>query len=482
MSESRTTSSPAPPQFAVVGRVNKGKSSIIATLAEDDRIAVSPLPGTTRKASSYPVVVDGRTLFTLVDTPGFEQAAQALDWLEREPVTPDQRPARVRAFVEHAAAQEEFEDERELLSPVLAGAGILYVVDGEKPYRDNYRAEMEILRWTGQPSMALINRIGAGDHAEDWRRALNQYFKVVRDFDAQKATFEERIRLLTTLRELHDPFREPVQLAIDALRAEDARRRVESAYVICELLIGALTFMLETRGEDSIDPRKLEDDFHNRLRTMEHSARDKLAHLYHHDRITWQRAQELAKPVFGEDLFAERTWASLGLSATQLLASYALSGAITGGLIDASVGAASFGAGAALGALFGAGATALHLKQRFESATRLDGLRDRFRNVVASGPAYRVGPVRHPNFPFVVLDRALRYHEAVRNRAHALSAVDRELGAAPEAAGLGERLSGERRKALVSIFTKLQKRPERASPELQAALFREVRALLERPS
>lgn len=474
----RSAISSQAPVFAVVGRVNKGKSSIIATLAEDERVAVSPLPGTTRGATEYPVVVDGRTLFTLVDTPGFEQAGRALAMLEAEPVTPDRRAQRVRALVQEWSANGEFEEECRLLAPILAGAAILYVVDGQKPYRDNYRSEMEILRWTGQPSMALINRIGDGDHAEAWRGALNQYFKVVRDFDAQQATFDERIRLLTTLRELHDPFREPVQQAIDALLAENERRAIESTHIICDLLVGCVTFFVETRGEASIDPRKLERDFHDRLRGMEDEARVKLARLYHHDRATWQKAQELARPIFGEDLFAERTWASLGLSATQLLATYAISGAVTGGLIDASVGAASFGAGAALGALFGAGATALHLQHRFESAMRLDGLLGRLRNAAESGPEYRVGPVRHPNFPFVLLDRALRYHDAVKNRAHALSAAGMEISPDPRSTGLSTRLSSSARKTLVSVFVKLQRRPDRVSPEQRAALAREVRSLL----
>lgn len=472
---------PHAPAFAVVGRVNKGKSSIIATLAEDDRVAVSELPGTTTTASEFPVVVDGQTLFTLIDTPGFEQAAQLLAMLEAEPVTSAQRPQRVREVVAQSLARGQFEEECRLLTPILEGAAILYVVDGQRPYRDNYRAEMEILRWTGQPSMALVNRIGTGDHAEAWRMALNQYFKVVRDFDAQKATFEERIRLLVTLRELHEPFRRPVQRAIDALLAEDERRRTESASIVSDLLIQCVTFFVETRGEESIDPRKLEQEFHDRLRTMEHEARDRLARLYRHDRATWQKAQDLARPIFGEDLFAERTWASLGLSATQLLATYAISGAVTGGLIDASVGAASFGAGAALGALLGAGATALHLQKRFESATRLDGLLDRLRNSMDSGPEYRIGPVKHPNFPFVLLDRALRYHEAVRNRAHALSAAGKEIAPSPDGGELGTRLSTERRKSLAALFAKLQRRPERAQPELRAALFRDVRALLTPP-
>lgn len=469
---------PAGLTFAVVGRVNKGKSSIIATLAEDDRVAVSALPGTTREVSEYPVVVDGQKLFTLIDTPGFEQSAQALAELEAEPVSSERRPQRVRECVQRWSLRGELTEECRLLAPILAGAAILYVVDGEKPYRDNYRAEMEILRWTGQPSMALVNRLGAGDHAEAWRVALNQYFKVVRDFDAQKATFEERIGLLTTLRELHDPFREPVQRAIDALYAEDERRRTESAHILSDLLLQCVTYSLQTHGEESLDPRKLEQDFHDRLRAMEEEARDKLARIYGHDRVTWQKAQELAQPIFGEDLFAERTWASLGLSATELLATYAISGAVTGGLIDAGVGAASFGAGAALGALFGAGATALHLQRRFERATRIDSLFSRLRNTMAGGAEYGVGPVQNPNFPFVLLDRALRYHDAVRNRAHALSAAGKEIATASESSGLATRLSSASRKSLVGAFAKLQRRPERAAPELRAVLFREIRALL----
>ena len=205
------------PRFAVVGRVNKGKSSIISTLAEDERVAISPLPGTTRVNAEFPVQVDGRTLFVLVDTPGFEDAPSALAWLQEGQPSPDERRARVEAFVATFKGSQDFEEEVELLQPVLQGAGILYVVDGTKPYNDYYESEMEILRWTGRPSMALINRIGEGDHTDAWRAALEQYFKVVRDFDAPTATFEERHRLLTTFRELSDPWREALQEAIDAL-------------------------------------------------------------------------------------------------------------------------------------------------------------------------------------------------------------------------------------------------------------------------
>ena len=69
------------PRVAVVGRVNKGKSSIVSTLAEDDSVRVDPRPGTTVEVREYPVRVDGEPLFVLVDTPGFEDAPRALAWL-----------------------------------------------------------------------------------------------------------------------------------------------------------------------------------------------------------------------------------------------------------------------------------------------------------------------------------------------------------------------------------------------------------------
>ena len=59
----------AAPRLAVVGHPNKGKSSLVATLAEDDSVGISPTPGTTLRARAYPMRVDGKLLYTLVDTP-----------------------------------------------------------------------------------------------------------------------------------------------------------------------------------------------------------------------------------------------------------------------------------------------------------------------------------------------------------------------------------------------------------------------------
>src|SRR5688500_3623442 len=90
------------PVFAVVGPPNKGKSSIVATLTHNDRIEISSDPGTTRRSNRYPMSIDGRVLYTFVDTPGFERARAVREWLREEgrDAVPHERPAIVRKFVE----------------------------------------------------------------------------------------------------------------------------------------------------------------------------------------------------------------------------------------------------------------------------------------------------------------------------------------------------------------------------------------------
>src|SRR5918995_1544721 len=225
------------PRFAIVGHPNKGKSSIVATLAEDDDVAISPHPGTTTQARSYPMRLDGETLYELIDTPGFQRARETLAWIEAHDRGAGARAAVVREFVAAHAADPHFRDERELLTPIVEGAGILYVVDGSKPYGRQYEAEMDVLRWTGRPRMALINLISSGDHVAEWRAALGQYFSIVRVFDAMRADFGKRIELLRAFGAIDERWAAPLNRAADALVAERQRRLRRAAAEIGDFLI-----------------------------------------------------------------------------------------------------------------------------------------------------------------------------------------------------------------------------------------------------
>src|SRR5690606_33825708 len=116
-------------------------------------------------------------------------------WLQREVVAPADRPARVRQFIADPTNAAQFPDELALLTPIMAGAGILYVVDGAQPVSPADEAEMEILRWTGQPRMAVINPMGELTALDQWQKTLEQFFQWVRIFNPLTASLTDRYAL-----------------------------------------------------------------------------------------------------------------------------------------------------------------------------------------------------------------------------------------------------------------------------------------------
>ncbi len=68
-----------PLKLAIVGRPNVGKSSIINSLTQSERVIVSPIPGTTRDAVDVPFEVETegvRQKYTLIDTAGVRKEAR----------------------------------------------------------------------------------------------------------------------------------------------------------------------------------------------------------------------------------------------------------------------------------------------------------------------------------------------------------------------------------------------------------------------
>jgi hypothetical protein len=434
------------PRFAIVGHPNKGKSSIVATLAEDDSVAISSEPGTTKAARSYPMRLDGVTLYELFDTPGFQRAREVLAWLHAHDRGAGTRADVVREFVLQHSADERFHDERELLRPILDGAGILYVVDGSRPYGREYEPEMEVLRWTGRPRMALINLIAAGDHVDEWRAALSQFFSIVRVFDAMHADFARRIDLLRAFGAIDETWAPRLNQAADALAAERARRKERAATEIADLLIAVLTATESAAlPDDRADPA-VEDAARTRLRksirAREHAARRSVQEIYHHEGL---EAREAEASFLTEDLFSERSFSVFGLSSAQLAMTGAASGAVAGGIVDAMLGGASLFLGAGIGALIGA-AGALAGSDRLAKVEVL--------GQPLGGFELRLGPISDPNFPWVMLGRALMHVRLIAERNHARRealVVDAE-----RAEHLGDTVDAARRRRLEGTFRTLR--------------------------
>ncbi len=456
------------PVFAVVGHPNKGKSSLVATLARDDSVHIAPDPGTTRRARAYPMRVGGRVLYTLVDTPGFQRARRVLAWLretaEREQASAADRPELVARFVRSPELAARHPDEHELLAPIVEGASILYVVDGSVPYGREYEPEMEVLRWTGQPSMAVVNPIRGAAHVDAWQKALGQYFRIVRVLDAVRSEFDERLDLLRAFGELREDWRDQLLEAVDALGRERAQRRTRSAQIIASAIAEVLAHAEEQRLEPGELPEthhaELSQRYEAALRGMERRARRDVEAVYDHRELI---AHESELELLEADLFDEDSWLVFGLRRSDVLAAGAAGGALGGGALDLAVGGASLFAGAALGAAAGAAAG-------WWSSRKLAQLR--VVDQPLGGRLVRCGPSRNPNLPFVLLGRARHHHAVVAGRTHAeRGEVDLEAGRDARAP-----LEPGTRTQLARQFARLARTPGDAGA--RAELARSVESLL----
>ena len=407
--------------FAVVGRINMGKSAVLATLLEvddDQVIRVDPTPGATTHCQTLPVRFGGRELTRFIDTPGFSRPLEAMRAIQEMhgEGTPDLET--VRKFVAAHLEGGDFEDEARLLEPIVGGAGILYVIDPSKPLRDAFVAEMEILRWTGRPRMALLNQKGEEAQEKEWRERLGSYFNLVRTFNAHRARFEERKRLMASLLEIDERHRAALEEAIGLIDTEWEERREEAADVVLGLLEEALTLRVEARLEDQDErmehrrerkAKELALQYVEKVRRMEKKAYERLLKIYRHHLVT----VEAGEAYEGIDLEAAETWKKWGLSRGQLTVAGLLAGAAGGAVVDVSTGGLTHGGGAIVGGLLGAGG-AFFKGADLPELGFLGGLK------VSSGSGKKLvlGPPKSENFPWILLDSALHHHAAMVRRAH----------------------------------------------------------------
>lgn len=448
MSESRILLTADIPKLAVVGHPNKGKSSIVSTLVESNDIQISNTPGTTLDSQVYPMRVQNKVLYELFDTPGFQRPRKVLAWLEKNSAGAHDRAQTVKNFVEQHHNSSEFHDECELLQPLIAGAGILYVVDGSKPFGNEYIAEMQVLRWTGMPRMALINMIGEADYTEEWRNALGQYFSIVRVFNAIRADANKRIELLNSFAELCEEWKPNLNHAVEMLQADLQQRKKRSVNIIVHLLVNVLTAkasknVIEDENLSEVT-KNLEDKLKNKLREIEFKARKEIEHVYRHHNM--ERHEGMVE-FLEIDLFSSESEELFGLSRSQIIATGAASGAAAGLGIDVMLGGASLMVGAGLGAVVG-GATALFGSEKIGKIKILGkSLADR---------TVTVGPIKGVNLPWVILSRALLHHQLVSERNHALrEALVLEAEASRH---ISENIEDKKRSQLNKIFVRVRQR------------------------
>ncbi len=397
------------PIFAVLGHPNEGKSSVVATLAEDDSVPVSPTPGETRYCREYPVIIDDAEIIRFVDTPGFQNPRAAHKWIQK---TAGQDAGWIKTFISTHENSAELADECELFSPLADGAGIIFVVDGSRPVRNTDMVEMDILRLTGLPRMAVINTKDRQreQYIEDWKNAARKHFNTIRIFDSHRASFAERMALLESLKAIDPDWQEALETVITAFSADWNGRIQQTAAIVTELIEDTLAHTAEKTVRKSADTDQaageLAAGYQKEIAKMEARAHNRIKKLFKHNIFSWQLPPQ---SMVNQDLFSKKTWQALGLTRNQMAWAGAGIGAGIGAKADLAAGGLTFGVFTALGGAFGAGSAAWGTRKI--AGTRIRGM-------PLGGIKLKVGPVKNDQLLYVMIDRCLIYFRHVINWAH----------------------------------------------------------------
>ncbi len=397
------------PEFAIVGHPNEGKSSVVSTLAEDDSVRVSPTPGETIKCQTFPVMIDGKEIIRFTDTPGFQNPKQTLKWIKNYQ-GPDNLI--IEVFLQTHKDDQDLRDDCELFNPIANGSGIIYVVDGSRPLRKVDKAEMDILRLTGRPRMAIINCKGnETGYLDQWKSEFRKHFNSIRVFNAHKATYAERIDLLESLKGIDQDWQPSLETVISAFKKDWEYRNTLTVEIICAMLTDCLEYSITKNfTEKSLEKtvkKKLQQEYNRTIEKVEKATHQRIRKLFKHNIFNYDLP---AHSILHEDLFNEKTWRFLGLTPAQLIAAAGLAGSAIGAAIDVAAAGLTFGVCTAIGGAAGAGWAALGGGKRLIKAKVL--------GMNLGGYQIKIGPIENIQFLYVLLDRSLIFYSHVINWAH----------------------------------------------------------------
>jgi len=397
------------PEFAIVGHLNEGKSAVVSTLAEDDSVRVTAYPGETVECGTFPVVFDREEIIRFKDTPGFRNPEKTLAWIENFRGA-DERM--LKAYLETHAGYPDLKDNVDLLRSITKAAGIIYVVDGSRPVRKVDLIEMESLRLTGQPRMAIINCKGNETrHLKEWKREFLKTFNAFRVFNANKATYAERIELLENLKSIDQDLGPALAKVISAFKEDWQQRNDLTAEIICDLIENCLSYSITknfTGNTDEAALRKdLREEYNRAIEKMEKEAHEKIRKLFRHNIFNCVLP---AHSIPDDELPTEKTRQFPGLTPKQLIVAAGIAGGAIGAVLDLAASGLTFGVFTAMGGLVGAGWTALG------GGKRLGGMK--WAGLNPGGQQIKIGPAKNIQYTYVLLERALIFYSHIINWSH----------------------------------------------------------------
>ncbi len=320
-----------------MGHPNEGKSSFISTMIEDDKIKIKPNPKT-KPCRVFSLLIDGREAIRFVDTPGFRNPSETLDWMKKYQ-GPDHQA--LNTFCTAHRSERTFQHECELFQPILRGAGLIYVADGSRQLYATDLEEMEILRRTGLPRLAILNcKQPEYDYLSVWEEACLKHFNLIRVFNVHHATSIQRIDLLLRLGVMIPQWKLPLEKVVAALKQNWKTRNECAALIICDFLEDCIRLVVKEDIAGGLNPenvqKEIQDQFRKKVGEIEVTTQRKMKCLFRHHLFNLDLPEYAFDPV---DLFSYQSQLQLplGLMSLPLTAAIRTAWSTAGVMIDMAV-------------------------------------------------------------------------------------------------------------------------------------------------
>jgi hypothetical protein len=183
--------------------------------------------------------------------------------------------------------------------------------------------------------------------------------------------------------------------------------------------VHAINYSVSQKLVDGMPQGTVKDLLFNQYKShlvkRERQSRKRVEELFYYNHL--QRAEE-TMPLAEADLFNIENWYLWGLGEKSLRRVATASGAIVGGGAGLALDAATGGLLGGLGTLVsGAGGAVLG---RYGAIRYADDIAEwKVKGIPSAGSTLSYGPSPNPNFPFVLLGRALEHHRLLARRTHA---------------------------------------------------------------
>ncbi|MEX0772342.1 MAG: DUF3482 domain-containing protein [Balneolales bacterium] len=395
------------PVFIVTGAPNKGKSTLVKALTNDESIEINPTAGTTIRSKAYPMKVDSRVMYTIWDTPGFENARGLSEILRDWGIEVSKNPLDLFSrFHREYRHQEEFRNEIEIFKPIVQYGGIVYVADSSKPFNESkYIREIELLKWTGLPRIAILNPIDGIRHLAEWQQNLDLHFRIVKVFNPHKTSFHEKLRLLDAFSHLNPDWEDKVLQAIDALNKNHEAALKKTAVTIRKAVLEAYKGSFSTSADDLHTKGEytgiLFDKVRDYVRSILENSQMEIVRHYGFKTQHVQMDFDLNESDVMDEVVMRKY-----ITPWQRSFIAGITGAGAGAAVDVATGGLTFGVFTALGGAAGAGGG--YLSNRFDPMELL-------KEVSRKDNRYVVERL-HPELGYLIINRLRELASKVQNK------------------------------------------------------------------